>query len=190
MIWLIFRLAILAVVMAAPHERTHQGELSILVGYLLFDLLWLLQRKLPAYRTAACLVFSMLLGATSMLLLIGGSLVSIAFCWPSLMLRLEDRPLAEQRLALVAVQILLAVLVPDTDFPLLYLRFGPIFLSLIQLPGGRPATWANSAAIAWLLGPLVQAWLFPGGLDPAALARTALLMLLPQLGLRALHKRG
>ena len=49
MIWLIFRLAILAVVMAAPHERTHQGELSILVGYLLFDLLWLLQRKLPAY---------------------------------------------------------------------------------------------------------------------------------------------
>lgn len=190
MIWLIFRFTIFALVMAAPHDRTHEGELAILVGFLLFDLLWLLQRKQPAYRTAASLVFSMVLGATSMLLLIGGGLVSVAFLWPSLMLYLEDRPLAEQRRALVAVQLMLAVLVPVGEFPLLYLRFGPIFLSLVQLKGGRPATWANTAAIAWLLGPLLQACFFPGELAPAALARTATLMLLPQLGLRYLHKRA
>lgn len=142
---------------------------------MLFDLLWLLQRKLPAYQTAASLVFSMVLGATSMVLLISGSLVSVAFLWPG-----------EQRLALVAVQLMLAVLVPVSEFPLLYLRFGPIFLSLVQLKG----TWANTAAIAWLLGPLVQACFFPGELAPAALARTATLMLLPQLGLRYLNKRA
>lgn len=188
MIWLIFRFAIFALVMAAPHDRTHEGELTFLVGLLLFDLLWLLQRKLPDYRSAASLVFSMMLGATCMLLLLGGSTVSVAFLWPSLMLRLEDRPAAEQRLALVAVQLMLAVLVPVSEFPLLYLRFGPIFLSLLQLKGGRLATWANTAALAWLLGPLVQAWFFPGELDPAMLARTATLMLLPQLGLRFLNK--
>jgi hypothetical protein len=184
MIWLFLRLAILALVMAVPNFRTHQAELTYLTVLLSFDLLWLSSRRIPELRLLATLFFSLLLGTTAMVFLVGGSPVSLAFFWPSLMLRLEDRPAAEQRLYLVAAQIALLATVPASLYPADLLRVGPLVLSALQVRGGRLAGWANSAALAWMLGPVVQASFAP---DAFALTRVALLLALPQLGLRRLQ---
>lgn len=186
MIWIALRLAILFVVMAAPRAHTHEYELLLLVVMLGFDLIWLLQRRLPDFRTAATLLFSMLAGATFTVFLTGGSMVSLAFLWPSLMLRLEDDSLSKRRTYLVACILAMAV----ADLPSDILRIGPVFLSLLQLRPGRLAIWANTAALAWLLGPLVEVCIFPGIQAPAQLARAAMLLSLPQLGLRRLNRES
>lgn len=189
MTWIVLRLSIFAIVMAAPHVRTHQGEMLLLASMLGFDLIWLLQRRVPEVRTAATLLFSLVFGATCTFWLLGGSMVSLAFLWPSLMLRLEDASPKEQRAYLVACSLALAILAPD--FPLHFFRIGLVVLSLLQFGSGRLAAWANTAALAWLLGPLVEVCFFPGISAPVQLARTALLMTLPQLGLRKLnHESG
>ncbi|MBN9417974.1 MAG: hypothetical protein J0I12_21175 [Candidatus Eremiobacteraeota bacterium] len=188
MIWLILRLSLFAVVLAVPHPRTLEAELSYLVGLLIFDLLWLLQRRYPELRTIASLLFSMVLGATGLVYLAGGSLVSLGFLWPSLMLRLDTRPAAERRLNLVALQIALVTTAPLVDLPIADgLRLVPVVLSLLQIRSGRVSSWANLGTLVWILGMLVPAYLFSSGLTAAALARNLLLATLPQLGLRWLY---
>lgn len=175
-------------VASAPHPRTHESELILLMASLGFDLVWLLQRRLPEYRTAATLLFSLVIGATSAVFLLGGSLVSLAFLWPSLMLRLEDHPVTPRRAALIACILAMAMLARDHSLD--FFPFGPVLLSLLQFRSGRLAAWANTAALAWLVGPLLEAGYFPGVPAPAQLVRTAVLMTLPQLGLRRLNRES
>lgn len=188
MIWLLLRLSLIGLVLASPHQRTQPAELMFLCGLLSFDLLWVIQRRAPALRTVAALVFSALAGMTVLVFVIGGSLVSLGFFWPSLMLRLEDRPYAEQRLALVALQIALMVTAPLAEFPFADgLRMVPVFFSLLQIGSGRISRWANLGSLVWMLTVLVTAQLFSGE-TAALLARSTLLLGLPQLGLRVLNR--
>ena len=189
MIWLLLRLTLFGVVLAAPHPRTQEAELSYLMGLTLFDLLWLLQRRLPELRMIASLVFTLILGATSLIYLVGGSLVSLAFFWPSLMLRLENCSPGQQRLGLILLQVALVVTAPVSDFPLEEsLRLPPVLFSLLQLRPGRISSWANAGTLLWMLGMLVPAYLFSADLTATALARNLLLLSLPQLALKSLNR--
>ncbi|MBS2036511.1 hypothetical protein JST97_16080 [bacterium] len=194
MFWLIIRLLILLTVLAPPSFRAQPAQLTMLGLYTCFDLLWLVQRSLARLRIPAELFFSGLLGMTLAALLAAGPLASLALFWPSLMLRLEKNGTAriqQQRVVLICCQWVLggAYALQLQNLSAFYLA--PSLLGLLQLNPGRLARVANLAALIWSLGMVAE--VFASGMPTARdeqLARSAILMTFPLLGLRFVNRGG
>lgn len=185
MVWLLFRVAIMAAIALLPQDRTCQGLLILCGCWALFDLLWLYQRsRNDAYREPASLLFTGMLGMTLVAFLMGGPVASLALCWPSLMLRLNDEPRTYRYILLLVVQWLLAL-----SFPSQPLFMVPAALGFLQARPGKLARGANVAAVVWSLGPIVEALLFRGPQrELALLVRAAILLMLPAIGMRFVNR--
>ena len=185
MVWFFFRVAIMAAIVLLPQDRTCQGQLILCGCWALFDLLWLYQSsRNDAYREPASLLFTGMLGMTLVAFLMGGPAVSLALCWPSLILRMNEGPRAYRYGLLLVVHWLLAL-----SFPSQPLFMVPAALGMLQARPGKLARGANVAAVVWSLGPIVEALLFRGPhRELASLLRAAVLLMLPALGMRFVNR--